>query len=115
MLISGAWIQGDRKGPARPLLDQALREPACQVFQDAVMVIQLALQLQAAILDGGLLLVEFPLDLQQQVLLIAFAVRLLAIMPVAPNDIKDDQQRKPRWLSRGRSHHSSCTSDIRLP
>jgi hypothetical protein len=63
-VISGASIQRDRKGPAQPLLDRALREPACQVFQDAVMIIQLALQLQAAILDGGLLLVEFPLDLQ---------------------------------------------------
>jgi hypothetical protein len=45
-------------------LDQPLREPACQVFQDAVMVVKLALQFQAAIPRGGLLLVEFQMDLQ---------------------------------------------------
>jgi hypothetical protein len=52
---------------------------------------------QAAVEDGGLVLVQLLLDLEQQFLLVALAVRLLAIMPVVPNNVENDRGPGASW------------------
>jgi hypothetical protein len=88
LLILGERNEQDTGAPARRFLDHGLREPAAEIFQDPMMVVEPALQFGAAGEHGSLLAVQFTLDLEQQVPLILFSFPLFLVMSVIPDQIE---------------------------